>query len=353
MSRFLSKRHEKLVAYVPGEQPRDKKYIKLNTNESPYPPSPLVVEKINAAEVSDLRLYPDPECLSLRRKLADFYGFETSNIFVSNGSDEILSFAFMAFCDDENGMAFPDISYGFYSVYGALYNIECSVIPLKADYTVDCSKYYGIEKNIVIANPNAPTGISVGTAEIEKMLVTNPDNIVIIDEAYVDFGGSSCAELAKSHDNLIVVRTFSKSRSLAGARVGFSISSQEIAADLNKIKYSTNPYNLNRLSLAAAEAAVDDDEYFRNCREKIIDAREHTAAALREIGFDVLPSDANFIFARHPSISGFDCYKKLKDAGILVRHFNRERLFDFVRITIGTRAQMDALIEEITRILHD
>lgn len=351
MSRFLAKRYEKLVAYVPGEQPRDKKYIKLNTNESPYPPSPLVIERVNAAEVSDLRLYSDPECTSLRQKLADFYDFLPSNIFVSNGSDEILSFAFMAFCDENKGIAFPDISYGFYPVYGDLYGIECDIIPLNSDYTVDCTKYYGIGKNIIIANPNAPTGISIELAEIEKMLVTNPQNIVIIDEAYVDFGGTSCVDLVKKYDNLLVVRTFSKSRSLAGARLGYAIACEEIIADLNKIKYSTNPYNINRLSLVAGEAAVLDEQYFSDCCKKIIETREYTAEKLRKIGFEVLPSDANFIFARHPSLSGESFYKKLKEAGILVRYFNKDRLYDFVRISIGTPEQMNALISEASRII--
>ena len=353
MSKFLSKRFEGLVEYVPGEQPRDKKYIKLNTNELPYPPSPLVIERVNAKEVADLRLYSDPECTSLRQRLADFYGFKPSNIFISNGSDEILSFAFMAFCDKNNGIAFPDISYGFYSVYGNLYGISCEIIPLNSDYTVDCERYYGIGKNIIIANPNAPTGISIGLPEIEKMLVTNPDNIVIIDEAYVDFGGVSCVDFVKSYDNLLVVRTFSKSRALAGARLGYAIANEAIIADLNKIKYSTNPYNINRLTLVAGEAAVEDTAYFEDCCRKVIETRARTTDRLHQIGFEVLPSDANFIFARHPLFSGEDYYKKLKAAGILVRYFNKERLTDFVRISIGTPDEMDALLQATADILRN
>lgn len=353
MSRFLSKRYKSLEVYVPGEQPRDRQYIKLNTNESPYPPSPLVIERVNSAEVSDLRLYSDPECTSLRQRLAEFYGFSISNIFVSNGSDEILSFAFMAFCDGNKGIAFPDITYGFYPVYGDLYGIKCDIIPLNDDYNIDCSEYYGIGKNIVIANPNAPTGISIGQDEIEKMLETNPENIVIIDEAYVDFDGRSCVDMVKKYDNLLVVRTFSKSRSLAGARLGYAIANEEIIKDLNKIKYSTNPYNINRLSLVAGEAAVEDEQYFEDCCKKIIKTRGYTTEKLREIGFEVLPSDANFIFARHPLFSGEYFYKKLKEAGILVRYFNKERLYGFVRISIGTPAQMDALISEASKIVSE
>ncbi len=351
MSRFISSKFDKLEVYTPGEQPRDMVYIKLNTNESPYPPSPLVIERVNSEEVSNLKLYPDPEGTRLRKKLAGYYGVNPENIFLSNGSDEILSFAFMAFCDSKKGIAFPDISYGFYPVYGELYGIDCDVKPLKSDFTVDCDSYCSIGKNIVIANPNAPTGISISLDSIEKILVTNPDDVVIIDEAYVDFGGTSCIGLVKKYDNLLVVRTYSKSRSMAGARLGFAIASGDIIADLEKIKYSTNPYNINRLTLVAGEAAIDDAQYYKDACKKIISTRTDTASQLLALGFEVLPSDSNFIFASHPAISGEEYYRQLKENGVLVRHFGAQRIKDYVRITIGTPEQMSVLIEKTKLIL--
>ncbi|MCR5484252.1 MAG: histidinol-phosphate transaminase [Clostridiales bacterium] len=350
MSRFLSKRFDGLEEYVPGEQPRDMKYVKLNTNESPYPPSPLVLKRVNSDEVKKLNLYPDPDCKSLRDKLAEFYGVLPENVFISNGSDEILSFSFMAFCDGEKKIAFPDISYGFYKVYGDLYGLDCTVIPLKDDFSIDVDEYCGINKNVVIANPNAPTGMSVSLDDVEKILRSNPDNIVIIDEAYVDFGGTSCIPLIKKYDNLLVVRTYSKSRSMAGARLGFSIASKEITADLNKIKYSTNPYNINRLTLIAGEAALDENHYYEDAANKIIKTRTRLSNALINAGFTVLPSDANFIFVRCPDMDGETLYLELKKRGVLVRHFKTERIKDYLRISIGTDEQIDILLEKIFEI---
>ena len=350
MSRFLREDFRTLEVYVPGEQPRDKKYIKLNTNESPFPPSPQVLEAV-ANEASSLQLYSDPECTALRQTAAERFGVAPENIFCGNGSDEVLNFAFMAFCDKRKGMAFPSISYGFYPVFGDLYALDCTAIPLKDDFSIDVRDYLHLNKNIVIANPNAPTGLLLPVSDIRSILDANPDNVVIIDEAYIDFGGESCLPLIAEYDNLLVVQTFSKSRSLAGARLGFGFAQKEIIADLNRIKYSTNPYNINRETLVAGEAALRSQDYYdRNCR-MIIENRQFTVEALTSLGFSVLPSKANFIFARCPQIGGEALYLKLKDKGILVRHFSRPEIADFVRITIGSREQMQALIDAVQTIL--
>lgn len=351
MSRFLSSRLAALDAYTPGEQPRDMQYIKLNTNESPFPPSPLVLERVSAAEVSRLNLYPDPEATALRTKLAALYGVAPENIFVSNGSDDILNFAFMAFCDQENGTAFADITYGFYPVYGSLYGIDCKVIPLAEDFTLNPLDYHGLNRMVVIANPNAPTGLTISEEDIRGILETNPDNVVLIDEAYVDFGGKSVYPLIKEYDNLLVVQTYSKSRSMAGARLGFAFGNPELIADLNRIKYSTNPYNINRLTLIAGEAAIDSNDYFVDNSKKIIAAREYTTAALKNLGFTVTDSKANFVFAKSPEIGGEDLYLELKRRGVLVRHFSKERIKDYNRITIGTMEQMEKLVGAVTEIL--
>ena len=346
MSRFLNKRYQSLEAYTPGEQPRDMVYIKLNTNESPYPPAPSVVAAMDARQVENLRLYSDPTGLSLKHKLAELYDLAPENIFISNGSDDILNFAFMAFADDR-GAAFADITYGFYPVYGELHNVNVQIIPLEADFSLDYQKYCGLNKMIVIANPNAPTGMEIPLWQIEEILKTNPDSVVVIDEAYVDFGGTSCYQLIKNYVNLLVVRTFSKSRCLAGARLGYAFGSKELIEDLEKLKYSTNPYNVNRLTMMLGCETVDAEPYYREVSEKIQAVRAWAVDALQNLGFQVLPSKANFIFARHPGVSGAELYSGLRQRGILVRHFTKERIKDFVRITIGTQEQMERLAEAL------
>ncbi len=350
MSRFMNEKYARLEEYVPGEQPTDMKYIKLNTNESPFPPSPAVAEAVSRAEIDKLELYPDPECKALVKRLAETYGFAEENIFVGNGSDEVLNFAFMAFCQD--GAAFADITYGFYEVFAQLHGIDAKVIPLKDDFSICPDEYKGLNRAIFIANPNAPTGMSLTVDEIEEIVKANPNNVVVIDEAYVDFGGSSAAELVRKYDNILIVMTYSKSRSLAGGRLGFSIGSRELTADLRKIKYSTNPYNINRLTLLAGEACLNDAEYYKNNCLKIIENREYTTAELIKMGFAVLPSKTNFIFAKCDKIDGGKLYKELKKNGILVRHFTKERIKDYIRITIGTREQMDAFLKEVRRIIE-
>lgn len=354
MSRFINGKFSSLQAYTPGEQPTDMKYIKLNTNESPYPPSKGVLEVLSSEEVSRLNLYPDPECKVLKESIASLYGVRKENVFVSNGSDDILNFFFMAFCDDkEHPVKFPSISYGFYSVYAELYGVDHKRVDLKEDFSIDISDYLGNDANVVIANPNAPTGIALTRAEIEKIVTSNPDRLVLVDEAYVDFGAESSVELTKKYENLLVVCTYSKSRSMAGARLGFAIGNAEIIKDLEKIKYSTNPYNINRLTMVAGIAAIKDNDYYMdNCR-RIEDTREYTQKKLVEMGFCVTDSKSNFIFAMHPEIGGEELYLTLKSRGILVRHFTSERIREYNRITVGTREQMDKLIQTVADILKE
>lgn len=350
MSRFLNDKYISLEEYVPGEQPTDMQYIKLNTNESPFRPSPSVYKAISEEEIDKLQLYPDPECGELVKKLAEYYGFDEDNIFVGSGSDEVLNFAFMAFC--QNGAAFADITYGFYEVFSALHGIETKIIPLKEDFSICPDDYKGVGKAVFIANPNAPTGMDIDLPAIESIVLSNPDNVVIVDEAYVDFGGKSAVDLVRKYDNLLVVRTFSKSRSLAGGRLGFSIGGRELTSDLKKLKYSTDPYNVNRLTLLAGEASLSDKKYFEDNINKIIENREYTTDGLIKMGFEVLPSKANFVFARSGEIEGEKLYRLLRENGILVRHFNKERIRDFIRVTIGTKDQMKAFLSEVRYILE-
>lgn len=351
MSRFLSEKLKTLEAYVPGEQPRDKKYIKLNTNESPYAPSMHTVESINKAEVENLKLYSDPTCKVLKEKIAENYGFKPENIYVGNGSDECLNFFFMAFCDENKKVAFPDITYGFYNVFAQLYGLDYEEIPLKEDFSVDYKDYIGINKNVVIANPNAPTGMTISLKQIEEIVSSNKDYVVVIDEAYVDFGGESAINLVNKYDNLLVVRTFSKSYSLAGARLGFAIGHKDIIAELEMIKYSTNPYNINRLTQVAGISAMESNDYYMDNCKKIIKTRELTKTELEKLGFYVLESKANFIFAKHENISGLKIYEMLKEKGILVRHFTKEKIKDFNRITIGSYEEMNVFVETIKKIV--
>ncbi len=351
MSRFLSEKLKTLEAYVPGEQPRDKKYIKLNTNESPYAPSKHTVESINNAEIENLKLYSDPTCKVLKEKIAENYGFKPENIYVGNGSDECLNFFFMAFCDENKKVAFPDITYGFYNVFAQLYGLDYEEIPLKDDFSVDYKDYVGINKNVVIANPNAPTGMTISLNQIEEIVSSNKDYVVVIDEAYVDFGGDSAINLVNKYDNLLVVRTFSKSYSLAGARLGFAIGHKDIIAELEMIKYSTNPYNINRLTQVAGISAMESNDYYMDNCKKIIKTREFTKTELEKLGFYVLESKANFIFAKHENISGLKIYEMLKEKGILVRHFTKEKIKDFNRITIGSYEEMNVFVETIKKIV--
>lgn len=353
MSKFLDERYSGLAAYVPGEQPQDKKYIKLNTNESPYPPSPEVLEGVSLSEVELLRLYPDPDGSVLTRKIANYYGVDTSNVVLTNGSDDVLNFAFMAYGANGRKTYFADITYGFYKVFADLHNSQYTQIPLEADFTIDIDKFCNKDGAVFIANPNAPTGIALTLSQIEKIVSSNPDNVVVIDEAYVDFGCESAVSLVNKYNNLLVVQTYSKSRSMAGARLGYAIGSKEIIEDLQKLRYSTNPYNINRLTLVVGACAIDSQSYYDlNCK-KVMEAREYTKSQLEELGFFVLDSKANFLFAESDKIQGEELYLKLKDKGILVRHFTTPRISNYNRITIGTFEQMQIFIKTLKEILEE
>lgn len=352
MSRFFSSKFESLTPYTPGEQPKIMNLIKLNTNESPFPPSKKALKA--AAEAAEmLQLYSDPTASTLTAKMAEVLGVEPGQVLMTNGSDEILNFAFMAYCDEKTPVVFPDITYGFYPVFAQLYNLDYEEIPLDDDFRIRVSDYVGINKTIFIANPNAPTGICLSLSEIEEIVKSNPDNIVVIDEAYVDFGGESAVGLIKKYDNLLVTGTFSKSRSMAGARLGFGVASAAIIQDLNTIKYSTNPYNINRMTMAAGIGALEDEEYTKaNCRT-VCENREYTMNELKKLGFEMTDSKANFIFAKHSSVSGEEIYTKLREKSILVRHFTAPRICEYNRITVGTKEQMDKLICALQEILEE
>lgn len=351
MSRYLKEELQVLRAYTPGEQPQDQVYIKLNTNESPYPPAPSVAAAITRQEVEQLRLYSDPTGAELKGKLAGLYGVKPENVFLSNGSDEVLNFAFLAF--GAEGVAYPDISYGFYPVFAQLYQLDAVEIPLKEDFTVDYRDYCGIGRMVVLANPNAPTGRSIPVAEIRQICQTNRDHVVLIDEAYVDFGGETALPLVQEFDNLLVTRTFSKSRCLAGGRLGYAFGSRALIEDLEKIKYSTNPYNLDRLTLRLGVATVEAEDYYREKCAAICRTRQWTAGQLEALGFQVLPSLTNFLFAKTEAMDGEVLYQALKARGILVRHFSNPRICQYNRITIGTQAQMEQLVQTLKEVLYE
>ena len=352
MSRFFSEKFARLTPYVPGEQPRQRKYVKLNTNESPFPPSKRVVEAVeNAAKTA--QLYSDPTCDLLVKKAAEVLGVSPAQLLPTNGSDEILNFAFMAFCDQNTPAVFPDITYGFYEVFAALNGVEYKKIPLREDFSIEPSDYFHAGGTVFIANPNAPTGLCLSLSQVEEIVKNNLENVVVIDEAYVDFGGESAVKLVDKYENLLVTQTFSKSRSLAGARLGLGIASKSLIADLNTIKYSTNPYNVNSMTLAAGVASLEEQALFEEHCQAIINSREYTAGALKALGFEVLDSKTNFLFVKSSKIGGEELYLKLKERGILVRHFNGERIFEFNRVSVGTKEEMDAFLGAVKDILKE
>ena len=352
MSRFFTDRLAALTPYVPGEQPQDRKYLKLNTNESPFPPAPGVARAADE-EAGKAQLYSDPESAALRRALGERYGLEPERIAVSNGSDEVLNYAFIAFGDENAPLIFPDITYGFYPVFAELNRIPYRTVPLDGFFRIRPEDYYDSGSTVVLANPNAPTGIALEPEEIEGILRHNRDHVVLVDEAYVDFGGRSALPLLEKYDNLLIVQTFSKSRSMAGARLGFAMGSRELIADLKTIQYSTNPYNVNRMTAAAGIAALREQAYCDDCCARIMENRAWTKARLEELGFSVLPSCTNFLFARSDRIGGEALYLALKEKGILIRHFTAERIRDYNRITIGTREQMEAFLSGVRACLEE
>ena len=352
MSRFFSEKYKFLEPYTPGEQPKDNEYIKLNTNESPFSPTPTARLYVEQA-AKNLQLYSDPECKELVQIASKRFGVNSDEIIFTNGSDEVLNFAFMAFCDENTPAVFPDITYGFYTVFAQINNVPYREIELKEDFSICIDDYKNINGTIFIANPNAPTGIALTKEEIEEIVKSNPDNIVVIDEAYVDFGAESVVSLTKKYDNLLVTQTFSKSRSLAGGRLGFGIGNKALIQDLNTIKYSTNPYNVNSLTMAAGVGTLIDDSLCAENCQKIIETRNWTVDKLKELGFTMTDSNANFIFAKHEKANGKDIYLKLKEKGVLVRHFDKDKLIDFNRITIGSKEQMLEFTLKLKEVLEE
>lgn len=350
MSKFWSPIVENLVPYTPGEQPKDQSFIKLNTNENPYGPSPRALEAVRAAADDDLRLYPDPAASELRDAIAATYGLAVDHIFVGNGSDEILAHSFNAFFDRTAPVLFADITYSFYTTYCELYSLQYRTVPLNDAFEYDTSDYQGPCAGVVIANPNAPTGANLPLEKIEQILSQNPNVVVIVDEAYVDFGADSAIELVPKYENLLVIQTFSKSRSLAGLRLGFAIAQPHLIEGLQRVKDSFNSYPIDRIALAAALAAWADREWFDKTRQQVITDREKTAEALKAQGFQVLPSTTNFLFASHGLVPGEKLFKDLRLKGILVRHFGQPRIRDWLRITIGTSQECKRLLEATNEI---
>ncbi len=347
--RFWSARIRDCVPYVPGEQPKDKQYIKLNTNENPYPPSESVRTAARRAADEDLRLYPDPNGDRLRQAAAELYGLAPEQVFLGNGSDEVLAFCFAAFTDADTPAVFPDITYSFYPVYAEFFGAKTRVPQLNADFAMPLEELCRNDGCVFLANPNAPTGIALSRREVEGLLRANPDRVVVVDEAYVDFGAESAVPLIGQYENLLVVQTLSKSRSLAGLRVGFAFGNPSLIAALNAVKDSFNSYTLDRIAQATALAAIEDVQSFRENCAKIIATRERTTQQLRQLGLRVLPSSANFVFAGHPRAK--ELFSQLKARGVLVRYFEKPRIDSFLRISIGTDEQMDVLLRELTALL--
>ncbi len=353
MSDFLVPALQGLAPYIPGEQPRNRDYVKLNTNENPYPPSPRVLEALNREEVGRLNLYSDPTALPLRRAIAEVYGVKPDNVFCGNGSDEVLGFSFLAFADEKHPVTIPEVSYGFYQVVARLFRVPPRVIPLNEDFTLPVGRFAEAGSTVVFANPNAPTGIVLPLEDVERIVKGNPEHVVLVDEAYVDFGGESALGLLDRYPNLLIVRTFSKSRSLAGARLGYAIANTPVIADLERVRNSFHPYNINRLSMLAGVEAMRDVRYFAECTQKIVSQREETSKELSALGFTLTQSAANFLFAAPPALTAREYYAALKARGVLVRCWDDPKLKEHVRISIGTREQMRRLMLETRAILNE
>ncbi len=351
MKEFWSTRIREIVPYVPGEQPRDRKWIKLNTNENPYPPSGRAVEAMRAAAGADLRLYPDPECTELSAAAAACWGVKPEQVFCGNGSDEILAFCFQAFFDPGRPVVFPRITYSFYPVYTDYFGLERREAPMNPDFSDPVELLCGNNGGVVLANPNAPTGIAVELDVVEKLLRANPDVVVIVDEAYVDFGAQSAVGLIDRYPNLVVAQTLSKSRSLAGLRVGFALGQENLIAALRCVRDSINSYTVDRVAQAGAAAALADRESFEQTRKKVMDTRAWAAGELEKLGFTVCPSRANFLFARHPDRPGKEIFDRLRQEGILVRRWEIPEIRDWLRISVGTDAEMQALISALRGIV--
>jgi histidinol-phosphate aminotransferase len=354
MSKYWSAVVGGLTPYVPGEQPKLANLVKLNTNENPYPPSPRVLAAVQAElgeDGSRLRLYPDPNSDALKAAVAREFGVETQEVFVGNGSDEVLAHVFLALLKHDKPILFPDITYSFYPVYCGLYGVAYRTVPLAGDFTLRVEDYSQPNGGIIFPNPNAPTGRLLALADIERLLAANPDSVVVIDEAYVDFGGESAVSLVHRFPNLLVVHTFSKSRSLAGMRVGFAVGQAHLVEALERVKNSFNSYPLDRLAIVGAVAALEDKEYFEQTRQAVIATRTRLTTELEELGFEVLPSAANFVFARHPNRDAGELAARLREQSIIVRHFKQPRIDQFLRITVGTDGECAALTSALRTIL--
>lgn len=350
MSKYWSEITRKISPYVPGEQPNDKQYIKLNTNENPYPPSPRVIEAIRQAANADLKLYPDPTCRELRAAIAKAYQLEEEEIFIGNGSDEILAFSFPAFFDPGKQILFPDLTYSFYPVYAQLFNLDYKLIPLDEEFSIPIEQIPDDHHGLILANPNAPTGQYTSLLRIEA-LVKRSKGLVILDEAYIDFGGESASRLLSLYPNLLIIQTFSKSRSLAGLRLGFALGQKHLIEALNRIKNSFNSYTIDRLALRGGIAAIQDEDYFHQTRQRIIETRERITNHLRAMGFKVIDSKANFIFISHPCLAANQLWQDLKKQGVLVRYFKAPRIDNYLRVSIGSDEEMDTFIKVLEKIL--
>ena len=353
MNPFWSQIARELSPYLPGEQPRIANLVKLNTNESPFGPSPLALRAMRAATADNLRLYPDPEATELREALAVHHGLRPEQVFVGNGSDEVLAHSFVALLKQPKPLLFPDVTYSFYPVWAQLFGLVCETVPLDGEMCVRVEDYRRAAGSIVIANPNAPTGLALPRAEIARLLEDHPDIPVLIDEAYVDFGGESAVPLIADHPNLLVVQTMSKSRALAGLRVGYALGDVALIEALRRVKDSFNSYPLGRIAQAGATASVRDEAYFRESCARVVTAREEMTRELVRLGLVVVPSSANFVFARHPALGGSEFAAALRDRAVLVRHFNKPRTAPYLRITVGTEAEVRQLVAATADILRD
>jgi histidinol-phosphate aminotransferase len=351
-NKYWSDSIKELIPYTPGEQPKNRKFIKLNTNESPYSPSPKVLEAIRDSTNSDLRLYPNPSCEGIRKAVADYNDINENQVFAGNGSDEVLAFAFLAFFRNSKKILFPDITYSFYPVYTDIFKIDYSLVPLNEDFSIPVDKFLCENGGIIICNPNAPTGKLVPLFEIEKIIQYNTESVVIVDEAYIDFGGESAISYIEKYPNLLVIQTLSKSRQLAGLRIGFAMGQEDLILGLETVKNSMNSYTLDTLAQAACVAAMEDRSYFEITRQMVIATREYTAKKLIELGFKVVDSKANFLFASHPFYKAQNIFDFLREKGVLVRYFNKPRIDNYLRISIGTDEEMEFLLTTLEEYIR-
>ncbi|WP_251859611.1 histidinol-phosphate transaminase [Clostridium sp. Marseille-Q2269] len=352
MSKYWSHITNNIEPYVCGEQPINKKIIKLNTNENPYPPSPRVLEAIKNTVNGDLRLYPDPNCDALRKTIANYYNLHKDQVFIGNGSDEVLAFSFLTFFNPQETIVFSDIGYSFYPVYANLYKLNYRLSKLREDFSIDIDDFKNTEGGAIITNPNAPTGLYISLHLIKEILDNNANKVIIVDEAYIDFGGESSVKLLNDYPNLLVIQTLSKSRSLAGMRVGFALGQKELIEGLNMIKNSFNSYTIDTISSLAAIEAIKDERYFKECTSKIIKTRNWIINELRKIGFKIIPSKANFIFITHDKHEAKDIFIKLKDENVFVRYFNKHRTSNYLRVSIGSKEEMEIFIDKIKNIIN-